>query len=350
MLARGARQAAPGEFTFRAYVNGRLDLAQAEAVADLTAAVTERQARAAFAQLDGHLSTALRGIGERVVDVLALLEASLDFPDEGYHFGNPNELAERIERIRSDVDALLRGARVGCILREGAVVAITGRPNTGKSSLFNKLLSVDRAIVSPLAGTTRDVLIESFDLNGVPITLVDTAGQHATLDPVEREGVQRAAAATARADVEMLVLDASEPLTNADRSLIAGERNLRLIVLNKCDLPGAWEPAAEGVDAGALISARTGEGLEVLLHALESMLGACVESEIPAVTNERHVSLLRVASEALSRASDLAASRQPEELVAFELEAAREAFGEVTGVRTADDVLKVIFERFCIGK
>jgi tRNA modification GTPase len=350
MLARGARQAGPGEFTFRAYVNGRLDLAQAEAVADLTTAVTERQARAAFEQLDGRLSTELQAIGQRVIDVVALLEASLDFPEEGYHFGDPGALAQQIEIIRSDVERLLRGARGGLLLRQGAVVAITGRPNTGKSSLFNKLLANDRAIVSPIAGTTRDVLTESFDLNGLPVTLVDTAGQHATDDRVEREGVGRAAAAAGRADVELLVLDASAPLTPADRALLAAERDLRLVVLNKCDLPNAWQPSAEGIDAPALVSARTGAGLDLLLHALESILGSSVEPEIPAVTNERHVALLRAASDALSRASVLAKSREPEEVVAFELGAARDAFDAVTGVRTPDDVLRVIFERFCIGK
>jgi tRNA modification GTPase len=350
VLARGARQAGPGEFTFRAYVNGRLDLVQAESVADLAAAVTPRQARAAFEQLDGRLGGALGVIGQQIVDVVALLEASLDFPDEGYHFEHPQALATRIERIRSDVELLLRDAGAGCLLREGAVVAIAGRPNTGKSSIFNRLLATERAIVSAVPGTTRDLLVESFDLNGVSITLVDTAGQHAATDPVEVEGVKRAAAAAARADLELLVLDISEPLTPADRTLLAADNDHRLVVLNKCDLGSSWDPSAEDVRPAAVMSARTGEGIEDLLRAMHSILGDSLDAEVPAVTNQRHVTLLTMASAALARAASLATAGEPEELVAFELGAARAAFEEVTGVRTPDDVLRVIFERFCIGK
>ena len=348
-IVLGARQAGPGEFTLRAYVNGRLDLAQAEAVADLSAAVTPRQARAAFAQLEGGLSQARRALGSRIVDVVALLEASLDFPDESYHFASPGDLASRIDAIHADVVSLLGRAGEGCLLRNGATIAITGRPNTGKSSVFNVLLSMDRAIVSSTAGTTRDVLIESFDLNGVPVTLLDTAGRHDTADPVEGEGVRRAEAAVANADLELLVFDRATPLTAADWLLLRQPRQ-RLIIVNKCDLAAAWDPADQGISPVVEVSARTGEGLDSLRAALAVALGTGSDREPPIVTNERHVALLNSARLALSRAAALSSASEAEELVAFELDMARRAFEDVTGVRTPEDVLRHIFERFCIGK
>jgi tRNA modification GTPase len=350
-VALGARRAGPGEFTFRAYVNGRIDLTQAEAVADLTAAVTPRQARAAFEQLEGRLGTEIRAMAERILDIVAGLEASLDFPDEGYHFGDAAEIASSIAALGREIEDLLVEAPGGCLLRDGATVVITGRPNTGKSSLFNALLRIERAIVSPSAGTTRDVIIESFNLNGVPVSLVDTAGRHETGDAVEAEGVRRAESAAARADLELLVLDRSEALTVLDEALLSGASSSRIVVLNKSDRPPAWPAERVLMDRGVLVSALTGAGLEELARRMEAALGGrAAGTDVPRLTNARHVDLLRAASSALRRAETLATSRAAEELVIFELNAALSALEDVVGVRTADDVLARIFERFCIGK
>ena len=348
-IDRGARRAGPGEFTLRAFVNGRIDLTQAEAVADLTAAVTPRQVRAAFEQLEGRLGGEVRAIGERLFDLVARLEASLDFPDEGYHFEPPDRVALAIGQIQNDVRSLLSSSSAGCLLRRGATVVISGRPNTGKSSLFNALLRVERAIVSSAPGTTRDILIESFDLNGVPVTLVDTAGQRETPDIVEAEGVRRARAAAERADLELLVIDGSEPLAPEDETLLATANGSRVVVLSKVDRRPAWEPDAR-FDRAVRLSAATGDGLSELAARIESALGASADIEVPRVTNERHVHALDEASAALSRAADLASAGAPEELVIVELTAARAHVEEVTGTRTQDDVLARIFERFCVGK
>jgi tRNA modification GTPase len=252
----GARLAAPGEFTLRAFLNGRLDLVQAEAVADLVDAVTPAQARQAFDQLEGTVTREMRRIGEALFDLLVRLEASLDFPDEGYHFIVPAEVIDGLDRVLADVDALLGGARRGRIVREGRMVAIVGGTNVGKSSLFNALVGTDRAIVTAIAGTTRDLLTERCDIEGVPVTLIDTAGIRETEEIVEREGVQRARDAADVADLRIVVLDRSRPLREEDEAFIArgaqsdsdgggdltrnGNSGRRVFVLNKIDLPPAW--------------------------------------------------------------------------------------------------------------
>src|SRR5829696_5935589 len=247
-VRHGARLAAPGEFTFRAYVHGRIELTQAEAVADLVEALTPLQARTAFDQLEGSLATAICGLSETLLDLTARLEASLDFPEEGYHFIDPEEIRCEVARLRVEVGDLLARADQGRVIREGCRVVIAGPVNAGKSSLFNRLAGLDRAIVAATPGTTRDLLVEAVDLGGVPVTLVDTAGLRQPDGEVEAEGVRRAERAVEGAAVTLLVLDGSQPLLPEHRELLRQtERGSRVVVANKADLPDAWTAAAAGV-------------------------------------------------------------------------------------------------------
>ena len=341
----GARLAAPGEFTLRAFLNGKLDLVQAEAVADLIDAVTPAQARLAFDQLDGTLSHELAAIGEALFDVRVRLEASLDFPDEGYHFVEPGAVARECQAVRDRVLRLLAAARRGRLLREGVRVVLVGAPNAGKSQLFNALLGAGRAIVTPVPGTTRDLLAERCDIGGLAVTLVDTAGVRESTEIVEREGIARARAAAESATVRVLVLDRSVP-----RSTPALEgAGATIVVANKCDLPSAWG-AAEDRDALA-ISALTGEGIERLRSAIaESVLGREPLTDTPAIANARHVGLLERVDATLQEAIGQAEAGAGEELVLSTLQDAFAALDEIVGKHSSEDVLRAIFSRFCIGK
>jgi tRNA modification GTPase len=246
----GARLAEPGEFTLRAFLNGRLDLVQAEAVGDLIDAVTPLQARVAFDQLEGTLTRAIGALDSALFDLAARLEASVDFPDEGYHFIAPGEAAEILCRVRDGVEALLTTSARGRVIREGRQIAILGKPNVGKSSLFNQLVGTDRAIVAARPGTTRDMLSETIDFDGIRLGLVDTAGIRVSSDEVEQEGVWRARRAAAIADLVVLVLDLSRPLEEIDLALLRETANAsRVVVVNKADLPPAWN-TEQLVDAG----------------------------------------------------------------------------------------------------
>jgi tRNA modification GTPase len=350
-IAAGARLAHAGEFTLRAYLGGRMDLTQAEAVADLIASVTPLQARAASEQLEGRLGREIHELHAELFDLVARLEASLDFPDEGYHFVGAEEASARIARLRARVVALAAGGRRGRLIREGVTIALAGRPNTGKSSLFNLLAGSDRAIVTATPGTTRDVLTEVVDLDGVRATLVDTAGVRDATDEVEAEGVRRAAASTAAATVTVVVLDRSAPLEQGDLALLDARPGARVVAANKADLAPRWPLAAAG--PAVAVSALTGEGIDHLVRAIHGALGTTAAAEeVPLVTNARHVALLERTAEALSRA-EAASGRDaplPEEFVLADLHAARHALEEVVGTHTPDDVLAHIFSRFCIGK
>ncbi len=347
----GARPANRGEFTLRAFLNGRLDLVQAEAVADLVAASTPLQAKAAFDQLDGALTTRIAEIDTLLLDLVVRLEASLDFPEEGYRFVEGNEAASRIDAIAGAVEALARDGRRGRLLREGLTLAIVGRPNVGKSSVFNRLAGADRAIVSETPGTTRDLISEIVDIGGFAVSLVDTAGLRDALDAVEAEGVRRAEHSVRAADLLALVLDASEPLASEDRALLDRTAALpRVIVANKSDLPAAWTASALPHPHVVAVSARTGGGFDGLRAAIAGAAGAAEPGETAAVTNIRHLALLERALEPLRRARAAAASQAYEELVLADLHEARAALEEVTGHRSADDLLEAIFSRFCIGK
>ena len=359
--AGGARLAGPGEFTLRAFLNGRLDLTQAEAVRDLVEATTPLQARVAFDQLQGALAERIGEIERQLFDVRTRLEASADFGEEGYHFISPGETREAIRAALAQIDALLADSRRGRLVREGIVVAIAGRPNVGKSTLFNRLSGLDRAIVTPVPGTTRDVLTEAVMLGATRVTLVDTAGVRPTSDPVEREGVARAERAHAAADVVLVVLDRSVPLTDDDRRLLgAGEAGARIVVANKADLPAAWTPseiAEQGLvsDAAAVvaISAATGEGTDELILSIDRSSGLTGPNEPVYISNIRHIELLGRAAEALSGVESVAADnigQMPEEMILSDICAASAFLQEVTGQRTTDDLLGAIFSRFCIGK
>jgi len=351
----GARLAEPGEFTLRAFLNGKLDLVQAEAVADLIDAVTPLQARAAFDQLEGTLTTTIATIEADLFDLIARLEASLDFPDEGYHFIRPDCVVIELKRVADGMTDLLAGATRGRLIREGAQIAIVGTPNVGKSSLFNALLNANRAIVTAIPGTTRDLLTERADIRGFAVGLVDTAGIRTSDDTVEQEGIARARQAASVADLTLLVLDRSRPLTDDDKALLAtSSSSSRMVVVNKIDLPAAWSRDARFTGAAIEVSVKHGDGLEDLVDRMAAALGAAAETrDAPLVTNVRHVALLEQAHAALGRA--VAALTPPnaavsEEFVLADLQEAAEHLQEITGRRTTDDLLRHIFERFCIGK
>ncbi|HKY23252.1 MAG TPA: tRNA uridine-5-carboxymethylaminomethyl(34) synthesis GTPase MnmE [Vicinamibacterales bacterium] len=352
----GARLAEPGEFTLRAFLNGRIDLVQAEAVADLIDAVTPLQARAAFDQLQGTLTERIGTLDAELFDLIARLEASLDFPDAGYHFVQAGEAITALRTIESHLDSLLCDAKRGRLIREGAQVAIVGKPNVGKSSLFNALLRTGRAIVTSVPGTTRDLVTESADIDGLRLELIDTAGLRETADEVEREGVARARRAWATADLVLVVLDLSRPLDAADFDLLDETGDApRLVVANKSDLPAVWAPADLPV-ATSVVSSVTGDGLNELRREIRAVLeggSAATLRDTVAVTNVRHAALLETARQSLRRASDAVANPAgpvAEEFVLTDLQDARAALEEVTGKRTSEDLLRHIFSRFCIGK
>jgi tRNA modification GTPase len=350
-VGAGARLAAPGEFTLRAYLNGRLDLVQAEAVADLIDAVTPLQARTAFDQLEGTLTARIHGIDGPLMELIARLEASLDFPDEGYHFVTPEDAASAMTRIAGAIDDLLADAARGRMVREGCTAVVVGRPNAGKSTLFNRLAGAARAIVTDMPGTTRDLLTERVDIAGIPFTLVDTAGlRDRTADPIEREGIARARQAHAVAQVSLVVLDRSQPLTDDDRHVLTlTEGRPRLVVATKGDLPSAWDTASLGCDV-VCVSGLTGDGCAALMTAIVRAADVEPSRDAPPIANVRHTALLERAREAIGRARAAAAAGVSEEFVLADLHEARAAFDEVVGVRTPEDVLQAIFERFCVGK
>ena len=340
----------------RAHLNGRLDLIQAEAVADLIEAVTPLQARVAFDQLEGTLTGEVRALDAELFELVAKLEASLDFPDEGFHFITRSNASGDLERLRDHLARLARDGRRGRLIREGRTVVIAGRPNVGKSSLFNALVGTNRAIVTPLAGTTRDLLTEQLDVCGVPITLVDTAGLRASTDLIEEEGVRRAERAQETAALTLLVLDQSQPLGGEDERLLKLTRGTRLVIGNKSDLVSAWTTGDDRVSgAGPIlaVSAATGEGLDVLRTAMVVALsGESGEHwrDTPRLSNLRHLQQVEHALMAVERGLEGLRQGATEELVLAELGEAREALESLVMTRSSDDLLAHIFSRFCIGK
>lgn len=350
----GARMAAPGEFTKRAFLNGRLDLSQAEAVLDTIRAKSATGLRIAQRHLRGELAHEVEGARSVLLGVLAHVEASIDFVDEDISFVQREELTRAIEHAASVIEKLESTARDGRMLREGARVAIVGRPNVGKSSLMNRLLRQERAIVTPVPGTTRDVIEESVDFDGVVVRFADTAGIREATDPVEREGIKRTQSAQADADLVLVVIDGHVHLTNEDKQLFKSVLTSNyLLVMNKGDLPQVVDVSElpSGTEA-FVISAKTGLGLEKLKAAIRARLvspGFEVNESL-VVTNIRHRTALRRAEASLTHASESVRKGLAGELAAMDLRVAADALGEITGTITTDDILERIFSEFCIGK
>jgi tRNA modification GTPase len=373
--APAARLAEPGEFTLRAFLNGRIDLMQAEAVADLIDAATPLQARAAFDQLEGTLTRTIADINAALFDLVARLEASVDFPEEGYHFAEPAQVAVEIDRLLARTAALVADARRGRLIREGLQVAIVGEPNVGKSSLFNALVGASRAIVTDAPGTTRDLVTETIDIAGLRVTLVDTAGlrepMDETMDVAEAEGIARSRQAVTVADLVLRVFDSRQRQTDSSGKARKGDceqttDTKELRVINKIDL---LKPDPRLAHDAIFVSALTGQGLDDLRRAIAGALditSACAASasatgaldahvlrDRPEITNIRHASLVTRAHEALGRARHAALADEgsmPEEFVLADLQDARAALEEITGRRAPDDLLAHIFSKFCIGK
>ncbi len=353
VLRRGARLARPGEFTRRAFENGRIDLAQAEAVIDLVRARTDAALRAANAVAGGALSREMHALRETLAGALARVEAAVDFPEDDLPELVDDALFAGLGTARAQMGRLLDTARAGRLYREGAAVAIVGRPNVGKSSLFNALLRDTRAIVSPLPGTTRDRIEEDASIGGVPLRLVDTAGLRDTADVIEQAGVDLARAALREADAVLFVVDASLPMTGEDLQLVEelGGATVPVIVArNKSDLAGS-HPCAEpeGFAETCLVSAVTSAGLDMLEAALgRALLGAAIGGETPMISRMHQADSLRRAAHCVDRA--LGCRDVSPELLAFELREALAALGEITGETTPEDLLDIIFGQFCIGK
>ncbi|CAJ0820217.1 tRNA uridine-5-carboxymethylaminomethyl(34) synthesis GTPase MnmE [Ralstonia flaminis] len=358
----GLRVAEPGEFTRRAFLNDKLDLAQAEAVADLIEASTEAAARSAARSLDGAFSQAVHALVERVIHLRMLVEATLDFPEEEIDFLEASDARGQLAGIRTAVDGVLAQARQGALLREGLHVVLAGQPNVGKSSLLNALAGAELAIVTPIAGTTRDKVQQTIQIEGIPLNIVDTAGLRETEDEVERIGIERTWVAIARADVVLHLLDAADYRSNglsAEDAAIdariaehvpAGVPTLR--VINKIDLTGV--AVAGHVDTEppeVWLSARDGVGVELLRAALLEIAGWQGGGEGLYLARERHLAALRSAKEHLAFAAEHADQQaQSLDLFAEELRLAQEALNSITGAFSSDDLLGVIFSRFCIGK
>ena len=338
-LDAGARLAEPGEFTRRAFLEGKLDLAQAEAVADLIDAASREAARSALRSLSGEFSAAVRGLQAELVELRALTEAMLDFPEEEVDTLHREDAGRRLRAVREALDQVIAKSRQGSLLRSGVHVVLAGRPNVGKSSLLNRLAGEERAIVTPVAGTTRDALREPVQIEGVPLVLVDTAGLRPSADVIERMGIERTRQEIERADVVIAVHEAGrapEPLEN----LPVGSPVLE--IYNKMDLAPGFTPPAQAIG----VSAKTGLGLEVLKKAILREAGWSSTGEPVFLARERHLRALQRARQHLE-----AARNEPRwELFAEELRLAHRALGELTGEFSADDLLGEIFSRFCIGK
>ena len=354
-LRQGARQAEPGEFTKRAFLNGRLDLAQAEAVLDLIRARTDKSAGMALDQVNGVLSQWVVELRERLLDILVQVEAAIDFPEEEIELLRRSELIDRITALSEKINYISSTYDWGRLFREGAAVCICGRPNVGKSSLLNALLGADRAIVTPIAGTTRDVIEEAINLDGLPARLWDTAGIRESEDQIERIGVDLSRQHVSKADAVLVVLDGSQVLATDDKSLLDQAASKKIIVvINKADLPTRLAVNELGPLVGGrsvcTVSATTGEGIAALKQSLRDLvLDAEIEAPV-VISNLRHRSALERSHFALSRAATSLGEGYAPEFVAMDLNEARSALEEITGVIQNDDILERIFVQFCIGK
>lgn len=351
--AQGARLARPGEFSERAFLNGRIDLAQAEAIVDLIDAGTRDAARAALRSLDGALSARVTALVDELTALRVFVEGALDFSDEDVDWLADASLHLRVTTLRQHLQQLLADAGRGRRLRDGLTVALTGRPNVGKSTLLNRLAGAEVAIVTDIPGTTRDLLRENLDLDGLPLTLVDTAGLRDSDDPVEREGVRRARAALAQAEAALFIVETPQGITAPDQALLetlpAGLQTL--VVHNKCDLagvtPGRWEQDGR---VHLRLSASTGAGVDGLVRELHRLAGLGETTQGAFSARTRHLDALRRTLAFVHDAEQRLTEGADAELAAEELRLAQDALGEITGRISSDDLLGAIFARFCIGK
>lgn len=358
VLQNGARLAEPGEFTKRAFLNGRIDLSQAEAVMDLIRAKTDKAMYVALQQLDGNLSNLIRNLRSEILNTLAQVEVNIDYPE----YDDVEEmtsilLIEKAKQVKAAVQQLLETASQGKILREGLATAIIGRPNVGKSSLLNYLLREEKAIVTDIAGTTRDVIEEYVSVKGVPLRLIDTAGIRETEDIIEKIGVERSRKALVDADLILLVFNQNEPLTNEDKALIeATNQNHRIIILNKMDLPNKLDleelEFLVGEDAIVKTSVLTQFGVDVLESKIADLFfsGNTGEKDATYVSNVRHVALLNDAETALDDVIDGVESGMPVDLVQIDMTRCWDLLGEITGDSVQDELLTQLFSQFCLGK
>jgi tRNA modification GTPase len=350
LLNAGARLANPGEMTLRAFLNGRLDLAQAEAVLDIVQARTDVGMHAAMEQLGGSLSGEIRAARTALIEVLAHLTATIDFPEDDVP---PQDMTPDLQRVQAQLDTLLHNADRGILLRNGLRVAIIGKPNVGKSSLLNRLLRTERAIVTDIPGTTRDLVEDSLNLRGIPLVLIDTAGIRETRDVVESIGVERSRSAMNQADLVLFVLDRSHPIGEEERTLAALVGNRPAVVVeNKQDL------APDSTDTPLLphvphihISALRGEGIDTLEDTLWQLaVGGSLNTDTALITNPRHKQAILQARQHVANAMEGIATGFPADFVTIDLHAAVNALGEITGETATEDLLDMIFSRFCIGK
>ena len=346
-LAAGARLAEPGEFTMRAFLNGRIDLPRAEAVRDLIEAATLYQARIATQQASGSVSRRLAPIKEQLLELIALLEAGIDFAEDDVSVAPAAEILRRLAPVREGVARLAASFQYGSLVRQGLTLAIVGRPNVGKSSLFNRLLEQDRAIVTEIPGTTRDLISETASIGGIPVKLFDTAGIRVTNERVESLGIERSLQAMADADLALVVIDASQPESAEDESLIARAAGRPLVVANKCDLA-----VARTYPSTLPVSALTGQGIAELREAILEAVApkGAFEQETGFITSLRHEQLLRESMEYLEKAGAAVEAAIPHEMLLLDLYAALRPIDAITGATTADDILNRIFSTFCIGK
>ncbi len=357
LLKEGARLAEPGEYTRRAFVNGRIDLAQAEAVLDVIHALTVESQKAAVEQLRGTLSKKIDAVRDELIELTALVETYIDFPEEDIESMSIEDMTKRALAIKHSLTQMIEGSHYGKILREGLRTAIIGRPNVGKSSLLNALLEHDRAIVTEIPGTTRDVIEEYLNIEGLPVKIMDTAGIRDVSDLAEKEGVRRSLTLMEDADLVLLLLDGSEELHETDIELIEKSDTARtILILNKSDLPQKTDPASEAYNQfkpGSIIniSAKKETGLDMLRNKIvEVAAGSRTGAGADTVTNIRHIHALERALASLDTYLSEAEKNTSPEFLAVELRDALDAVGEISGITTPDDILNRIFSNFCIGK
>jgi tRNA modification GTPase len=352
-VAAGARLAEPGEFTMRAFLNGRIDLTQAEAVRDLIDSQTLYQAKIAAQQLEGALSRRLQPIKQKLVELIAVLEAGIDFAEDDVSVLPDSTILERIAAVRQPLEQLAATFAYGKIIHQGLTLAIVGRPNVGKSSLFNRLVEHERAIVTATPGTTRDLVSETVSIGGIPIQLVDTAGIRQALDEAESIGIRKSMEALADADIVLVVLDLSQPAAVEDNTLIQQTQGRPVIVVgNKCDLTAGGQGAGSSQSPQIRASALTGEGIAELRSEILRHIGGEIGAQTEAgfLTNVRHQGLVQESLAALVAATNAVSERVPHEMLLLDLYNALRPLDSITGATTTDDILNLIFSTFCIGK